>query len=229
MPIVRAFQVSHGTLAAERTADTLEDLYASPEELSALYGCEGITEGDIRFAMSLMHAHCNRPTLWPVEHETGILRVDPSRQQLLLPLTPVIQLTRIAGRFAMGRRDRQATNQMYFGYTAALSLLTSPPQWSTIDPTSCEVEPATGALWLATSQFLVPFNQIKVSYIAGYIEIPARVKACLALLINEVHAKGVSDRVKYTAGRVMRQYASTSFISPQVAQLLAPFVVQELA
>ena len=229
MPIVRSFQISHGSVAAERTPDTPEDLYATPTELSALFGCDGVDEGDIRFAMSLIHAHCNRPTLWPVEHETGILQIAADRQQTRVPITPVIRLLDVSGRFAMGRRDRQSVNQQYFGYTAALSLLSSPPRWTTINPDACEFEPATGVVWLATSQFLTPFNQIKLSYIGGYIEIPFRVKSCLALLINEVHAKGVSDRTKYTAGRVTRQYASTSFISPQAAQFLAPFVIQDLA
>lgn len=229
MPIIRAFQISHGAIAGERTPETLEDLYVSPSELASLYGCEGITEGDIRFAMALIHSHCNRPSLWPVEHETPTIQIAPERQQTRLPLTPVLQLTRVAGRFAMGRRDHQALTQVYHSYAAALSLLSAPAPFVEVNVNHCELEPATGALWIATSQFLLPFNQIKVRYIGGYVEIPDRAKAALALLINEVHAKGVSDRVRYAVGRVVRQYATPSFMSPQVQALLAPFVVQELA
>ena len=229
MPILRSFQVSDGVVAAERTPDQPEDLYASPTELSSLFGCDTITEEDIRYAQGLIQAHCNRPTLWPCLYETPILQIPTGRQQTRLPLTPVIRIQSIAGRYNHGRRDAQSRNSVYYGYTAVLSLLASPPRWTEVPVDSCDVEPATGALYLVTGQFLLPYNEVKVRYIGGFIEIPYRIKMALATLINEVHAKGVSDRIQYSAGRVTRKYASTSFISPQVENLLAPFVIQEMA
>ena len=229
MPILRSFQVSDGVVAAERTPDQPEDLYASTTELSSLFGCETITEEDIRYAQGLIQAHCNRPTLWPCLYETPILQIPTGRQQTRLPLTPVIRIQSIVGRYNMGRRDAQSRNSAYYGYTAVLSLLAGAPHWTDVPVDSCDIEPATGVLYLVTGQFLVPYNEVKVRYIGGFIEIPYRIKMALATLINEVHAKGVSDRVQYSAGRVTRKYASTSFISPQVENLLAPFVVSELA
>ena len=229
MPILRSFQVSDGVVAAERTPDQPEDLYASPTELSSLFGCDTITEEDIRYAQGLIQAHCNRPTLWPCLYETPILQIPTGRQQTRLPLTPVIQIQSIAGRYNHGRRDAQSRNSVYYGYTAVLSLLASPPRWTEVPVDSCDVEPATGALYLVTGQFLLPYNEVKVRYIGGFIEIPYRIKMALATLINEEHAKVVSERIQKSAGRVTRKYASTSFISPQVENLLAPFVIQEMA
>ena len=229
MPILRSFQVSDGVMAAERTPDQPEDLYASPTELSSLFGCDTVTEEDIRYAQGLIQAHCNRPSLWPCLYETPILQVPTGRQQTRLPLTPVIRIDAITGRYNHGRRDAQARNSLYYGYAAVISLLSGPPQWVDVPVDSCDIEAATGVLYLVTGQFLLPYNEIKVRYIGGYIEIPYRIKMALATLINEVHAKGVSDRIQYSAGRVTRKYASTSFISPQVEQLLAPFTISELA
>ena len=229
MPIIRSFQVSDGIIAAERTPADLEDLYATPTELASLFGCDSITEADVRYAQGLIQAHCNRPTLWPCLHETSVIQIPTGRQQTRLPLTPIVQIQSIAGRYNIGRRDNQSRNQIFFGYAATLSLIATPPRWTPVPVESCDFDPATGVVYLTTGHFLVPYNEIKVLYIGGYIEIPYRVKLALATLINEIHAKGVSDRIQYSAGRVTRKYASTSFISPQIEQLLQPFVIQDLS
>ena len=229
MPIVRSFQVTNGVVAAERTPTDPEDLYASPTELASLFGCTRVTEEDIRYAQGLIQAHCNRPSLWPCVHETPIIQIPSGRQQTRLPLTPVIDLKSIVGRFNYGRRDRQFRYQPYYDYAAILSVVGGAPAWSAIPVELCDIESATGVLHLATSNFLVPYNEVKVEYVGGYIEIPYRIKLALATLINEIHAKGVSDRVQYSAGRITRKYASVSFISPQIEMLLAPFVIQEIA
>ena len=64
---LKVFNVTAGVMASEVTPDSQEGLYASPQELGGLFGCQGITEADIRFAMALIHAHCNRPSLWPTK------------------------------------------------------------------------------------------------------------------------------------------------------------------
>jgi len=61
---------------------------------------------------------------------------------------------------------------------------------------------------------------------AGYVDIPGRIKAAVAVTCNEIAAKGVADRIRYTAGSVSREYAHPSFIGEEAARLLAPFVVR---
>jgi hypothetical protein len=225
---LRAFNVSDGSIAAERAPEELEDLYSTPTELGGLFGCTP-TEEDCRFAMAMINAHCNRPSLWPTEVETGVINIPSDRQETRLPITPVIRILEAAGRYARGRRDRIGYNQIMYNYGATLlALQGAVPQWQVIDPTLISLEPATGVLYLPTGTFLFTYTQFKCRAVCGYIEIPFRVKAAMAEIINSVHAKGVSDRTRYGAGKVMRQYASDSFLTPQAKQFLQPFVVQEL-
>lgn len=226
---IKPFNVTDGIVASEITPDSPEGLYASPQELGDLFGCHGITEADIRFAMGLMHAHCNRASLWPTEVVTPSLEIPYGQQQTRLHVTPVVEVLEIAGRYGPGRRDRQGMNNMYTALNPLLILVSSgAPVWTPINLATIEYESGTGILTLPWSNMLLPYSIIRVRYIGGYITIPYRVKVAMAELINSVHAKQVSDRTRYTVGRITRQYASTTFITPMAEQLLQPFVIQGL-
>lgn len=226
---MKVFNVTDGIIASEVTPDSQEGLYASPDELGHLFGCSGITEEDVRFAMGLIHAHCNRPSLWPTEVLTPPIEIPYGRQETRLELTPIVRLLGVAGRYAQGRRDRQSVNNPYNSLNPLLLMVsTGGPIWSDIPLQTCEVDASTGILSLPWSNMLLPYGMVRVRYIGGYISMPFRVKAALAELINSVHAKQVSDRVRYTAGRITRQYASESFITPQAEAFLSPFVIRAL-
>lgn len=226
---LKVFNISDGAIASEVTPDSVEGLYASPKELGDLFGCSGITEPDIRFAMGLIHAHCNRPSLWPTEVLTSPIEIPYGRQETRLELTPIVRLLGVAGRYMQGRRDRQSVNNPYNSLNPLLLMVsTGGPIWTDIPLQACEVDSATGILSLPWSNMLLPYGMVKVRYIGGYISIPFRVKAAMAELINTVHAKQVSDRTRYASGRITRQYASDSFITPQAAAFLQPFVIHSL-
>lgn len=224
---LRSFSVSDGTIAAERAPEEAEDLYATPQELSALFGCQP-SEEDCRWAQSLINAHLNRPSLFPCELETAIITIPPDRQETRLPVTPVMRIIEAAGRYTRGRRDRIGYNQILYNYGATLlALQGAVPQWQVIDPSLISMEPATGVLYLPTGTFLWGFGAFKCRYVAGFVEIPFRVKSAMAVIINETHAKGISDRTRYTAGRVSRVYSGDTFVSKQAQILLEPFRVVE--
>ena len=88
--------------------------------------------------------------------------------------------------------------------------------------------PETGVIYIPWSIYFATYTTIRVRYLAGYVEIPARIKTAIADIINTTHAMGVSQRTSYTAGRVARRYATPSFVSPMAQQLLQPFVVQAM-
>lgn len=224
---IRAFDPSHGMVGAETTPSDQNAMYASPEELLALYQCEP-SEGDIRAAMTTIHAHCNRPSLWPTEYSFPALRIPEGRQEFRLPVTPVIKVLELSARFGYGRRDHRSMgiNASVFG--AMLLMSGGRPTWTTVDPATCEVEASTGVVFLANSLWFQPYNLVRCRVIAGYLNIPERIKLAMFEIINSFHAKGVSDRIAYGVGRVTRRYASDSFITPFAKELLAPFVVQSL-
>jgi hypothetical protein len=69
---------------------------------------------------------------------------------------------------------------------------------------------------------------VRITYVAGLLDIPPRVKLGLVEIINTLHNKGQSDRTAYAVGRVSRKYASDSFVTPMAKQLLAPWCITSL-
>ena len=227
MRFLRSFNVSDGSIAAERAPEEQEDLYATGQELAGLFGCEP-SDADIRFAMAIINAHCNRPSLWPCEIDSNTITIPSDRQETRLPITPVIRILEAGGRYSRGRRDRIGYNNVLYNYGATLlALQGAVPQWQPIDVSLISVDAATGVVWMPTGTMLWAFGQFRCRYIAGYVEMPYRTKAAIAEIINNVKARGVSDRIRHTVGRVTNQFASTSFITPQVEKFLQPFVVSD--
>ena len=224
---VKTFSITDGVIASEITPDSPEGLYASPQELNQLFGCTGITEEDVRFAMGLIHTFTNRRTLWPSEYIEGPYEIPFGRMETRLHQTPVISILECAGRFSLQRRDRQGWNNMYNAWNPLLILSgTGIPQWTPLATHLVEFDPPTGIVYLPLSSMLLPYSLVRLRTIAGFISIPFSVKRALVELINTTHAKGVSDRVKYSVGRISRTYTSDSFISPLAKQMLSPLVVQ---
>ena len=222
---LRSFSVQAGMVGAETTSETPEDLYVSPEELNSLYGC-AFDASTIRAVMTLIHAYCNRSSLWPTEIDTGAIEVPPDRQETRLPVTPVLGITSMTGRYGLGRRDHQGWNAYTSNVAAYLMLVGSQQQWSPIDVNTVAFEPSTGVCWIPNSFVLARWAHVRVIYLAGFVTIPDRVKLAIVEIATNMHTKGVSDRTRYSVGRVSRSYASDSFITKTAASLLAPYVVQ---
>lgn len=228
-PMRRTFQANASVMASEPPASNTEGtLYATPEEMLALYGCS-IAEEKLRAIQSLIDAHCCRPTLWPYVYEHP-LTIPADRQETRLPVTPVITILAASGRYGYGRRDRQAYNHVYGNYNALLVLAgAAKPQWTEIDTAAIECDSATGQIYLPYSTLILPYSMVRVKYEAGWITIPARVKMAIAEISNTMAQKGSSDRIRYSVGRVSRSFSGDSFVSADAKRYLEPFVVHSLA
>ena len=224
----RTFQVSDGVTAAETTPE-IEALYLRPEEAQAIFGCT-VTEEQARYIQAVINAYCNRTSLWPTEVETGPMRVPSDRQEIRVPVLPVIRVLAAAGRYGLQRRDRQGWNSFAYGLSPILALnAAARPQWTTIDVESIELSPAEGLVFLPFSSMLAPYSYVRLRYLAGLIDMPHRVKAAAVEIANAMGAMGVSHRTRYSVGRVSRQFSSPTFVTPLAAQMLQAYVVSEYA
>lgn len=224
---LRGFNVNHGTLG-DAAPEGVDDLYVTPEEAGSLFGCQ-LSEQDIRAAMTLINSYCNRPSLLPCEFDSGLIELPYDRQETRLPITPVISITDGAGRFGLGRRDRQGFNAFNTGLVASyMVLLGGVPQWQPIDLRQIELDSGTGIVYIPSTIVFTRFSVVRFRYIAGLLTIPDRIKLAVFEISSNMHAKGISDRTRYSVGRVSRTYASDTFITKQAAVLLEPFRVMSL-
>lgn len=224
---LRGFQVNHGTLG-DAAPEGVDDLYVTPDETEQLFRCR-LSEQDIRAAMALINSVCNRPSLFPCEFDSGPIELPYDRQETRLPVTPVIKVTDASGCFGMGRRDRQGFNAYQSGLVASyLVLIGGAPAWQDIPLGQITFDSGTGIIYVPNTFVLARYSTVRFRYIAGLLTIPYNIKFKCFDLVNNMHAKGVSDRIRYSVGRVSRTYASDSFITPLTRQMLQPYIVQSL-
>ena len=223
------YAITPGVANAETTPQDADALYVSTEELSQLYGCEP-SEADIRAAMVVAHAYLNRPSLWPTPYTLDI-RMPSGRNETRLPITPVLQILEAMSRYAPGRRDNQRAPAGVGGYGdyGTYLMLTNGGQdpWTALDVRQMYVDSATGMVTLPNT-LLMPLSQLRITFVAGLLHIPDRIKLALFEIINTFHTKGQSDLTRTSIGRVSKTYASNSMLTPLARQLLDPWVVVTL-
>lgn len=202
-----------------------DQVYVTPQELEQSYGLSA-SEQEIRIATVLVNEYCNRKTLWPAEYEQR-LTMPNDRTQAVLAVRPVIRIISAAGRYSHGRRDRRSVNQTA-NYLATIAAFGPPTMFTEIDVNNIEFYGPTGEVWFPTGLFLVGYGEVQIKYVAGFVDIPERVKLAVAMLINAICTKGEPDRVDFTSGRVSRRFATPSFFSRDIRNLLAPFQVRSL-
>ena len=215
---------SPGVTSNDQYPENEDQLYVTPSELASKLGFSA-TEQQIRFAMSLLNGHCNRRTFWPSEYKER-LTLPSDRLEARVSYTPVIKLIDAKGRYGYGRRDKRTMNMINYDYVAALAVFGNPPRFTNIDVNQISFYEATGEMWFPTGLFLIGFSEVEVTYVAGFVEIPARIKSALAMIVNSVCTKGIGDRTSYSVGRVSRTFATPSFIDHDVEMLLEPLVIR---
>lgn len=214
-----------GVIANEATPETL-DLYVTPADLSTLYGlC--VEEQDVRAAMTIIHAHTNRPSLWP-ERYSERLTIPDGYNVARCSARPVAELLGVRGRYAPGRRDQRSTLPLGMDYYAALAVLGTGTTWQTIDVEAVDVDVASGELVLPVGFLPVWYTEVQVEYMAGFVRTPDRVKLAVAEIINSIRSRGASDRTFYAVGKIQSTWAGTGYLSIEARRLLAPYVVQAL-
>jgi len=217
--------LNHPGIITDDMFHTEDELYVTPAKLEERYGITA-SQQQINMAMVIMHDYCNRRTLWPSEFQQKIT-LPRDRSTAVVSVRPIIKIIEAKGRYTRGRRDSQ--NRSYpTDYLSLAAILGSASTWQDINPSDVDFYGPTGELWLPNSIYLVPYGEIMLTYLAGYIQIPEKVIAALALIVNSVCSKGEGDMIAYTSGRVSRRFATPSFITSDIKRMLSPFVVRSL-
>lgn len=218
--------LNHPGLITDDYLHQEDELYIDSSSLEERYGITA-TDAQIRLAMVILHDHCNRRTLWPSEYMQRI-SMPADRVTSRLAVRPVLSIVEAKGRYTFGRRDRQLKQNNPAGYIAITALIGTSSSWVDIDTATIDFYGPTGEIWVPTGLFLSPYGELQISYMAGYVNIPEKAVAALALIVNSVCSKGSGDMIAYTAGKVSRRFQTASFIDKDIKRMLAPFVVHSL-
>jgi hypothetical protein len=204
--------------------------YLEPADY-ANYGLPAGTTGDwITAATALINSHCRRPDLHVVQYIER-LRVTAGAQTVLLsylPLTPLapatLPIVGINGRYARPRRG-EILNEAMSEIVSAFAL---PGQWTAIDPTLVDFDPATGELTLPWNVLGLPFNEVQVTYTAGLTMIGDDVKSACAQIVCNAQATPALNASMSKIDTMQVKYFSSSLIDETVQMWLKPYVANKL-
>ena len=206
--------------------------YLDPTEYEN-YGIEAATPASwVAAASSMIDAHCRRTTLGAAQY-TERLRLAPGRnsvQLTYLPLaTPQGQNSPIAsarGRYATPRRgDDLTTWDMTQQVAAAFAL---PGTWIDIDVSHMDCFADTGEVsWMANPLGL-QFQEIEITYAAGFATIPDPIKFACAQIVRNAQATPALNVRANTVNSLHLEYFADTLVDSSVQAMLAPYVAQKV-
>jgi hypothetical protein len=189
------------------------------------------TTGDwITAATALINSHCRRPDLNVVEYIERS-RITAGVQTVLLsylPLAPLAPATSpivsINGRYARPRRGEMLNEVM----SQVVSAFALPGQWTSIDPTLVDFDPATGELTLPWNVLGLPYNEAQVTYTAGLATIGDDVKSACAQIVRNAQSTPALNASMSKIDTMQIKYFSSSLIDETVQEWLRPYVANRL-
>ena len=204
--------------------------YLTPDEYEA-HGLEATTSPAwIASASALIDAHCRRPTL-DVAQYRECARLDCGRNTSrlsYLPLATVAPATHpfitVRARYGVPRRGEALADAAY-DIAQAFSL---PGSWTTLDPATIEFNVETGEITLSPNPLGLGFNELDVTYIAGFSEVPNALKVACAQIVRNAQATPALNIRAGSLDRMRLEYFADTLVDATVHKLLAPYVAQKL-
>ena len=201
--------------------------YLLPTEY-AQYGLTSDTTDDwITMASSLMEAHCRRTSLLATQYVER-MRLTSGAQTVRLSYAvkdaPIVLVT-VRVRYGRPRRG-----EMMDPFREQIAWAFSLPggSWSSLDVTTIDVNPATGELTFPENFLGLNYNEVEITYTAGFVTIPPAVKVACAQIVKNAQSMPSSNVKSNKMDTLQMEYFSGSLIDAQVQMLLRPYLAQRI-
>jgi hypothetical protein len=190
----------------------------------------GTTADWITAATALINSYCGRPDLNVVQYVERLRVVAGAHTVLLsyLPLNPLAPATSpmvsVQGRYTWPRRGEMLpapVSEMVWAFAL-------PGQWTAIDPTLMDFDPATGELTLPWNVLGLPYNEVQVTYTAGLATIGDDIKSACAQIVRNAQAAPALNASVTRVDTMWMKYFSSSLVDETVQAWLNPYVAKRL-
>jgi hypothetical protein len=201
--------------------------YLDPTEY-AIYGLDAATDQSwITAASAIIDAHCRRATLAVNQYEER-LKMPPELNTVRLSYLPLVTvppattpIVTLQGRYAIPRRGEWPFPEMSLEFALVFSL---PGQWNTIDPTTIDIWETGGELTFPVNALGLLFNEVDVTYNAGWTTIPTPVQVACAQIVKNAQATPGLNVKSSKIDRMRLDYFGSTLMDEMVQSLLAPYV-----
>jgi hypothetical protein len=206
--------------------------YLSDSEYES-YGMEPATaESLVAAASTLIDTYCRRPT-FALSQYTERIRIAPGRNDLRLTYLPLAipqggtsPLISGRARYAMPRRGEDTTLcDMMFQIATAYQL---PGTWIDVDVSTFDYFADTGEVSWLSNPLGLAFNEMELTYAAGFAQIPDPVKFACAQIVRNAQANPALNVKAGTLTAMRLEYFSDSLLDSTVQTMLAPYAAQKV-
>jgi hypothetical protein len=190
----------------------------------------GTTTDWITAATALINSYCRRPDLNVIQYTERLRLTSGSQTALLsyLPLAPLgaatTPLASIKGRYTKPRRG-ELPNDPLLEIAQVFSL---PGQWTAINPDSVDYDSVTGELTLPWNVLGLPYNEVAVTYTAGFATIGDDVKTACAQIVRNAQSTPALNASKTKIDTMQMEYFSSSLVDETVQAWLRPYIANRL-
>lgn len=206
--------------------------YLSPSEYET-YGIEATTPpACVAAASAVIDGYCRRPTLGVAQYSERLRIVIGSNTVRLsyLPLIVVAPassaIVAARARFGLPRRgEREFTDELAEVVALAFAI---PGTWTDLEPASMDVAADIGEVTFAINALGIPFNDIEITYTAGFVTVPDVVKFACAQLVRNAQATPALNVRAGSLDRMQLEYFSDTLLDETVRRLLFPYVAQKV-
>lgn len=207
--------------------------YLDPTEYVA-YGLTADTTDDwIAMASALIDAHCRRPSLLVTQYVER-MRLTAGSQSVRLSYLPLAQLAAatsplVGVRVRYGRPRRGEMSQIQDPMLAQVAQAFGiPGSWSALDLTNVDLDSITGEVTFPMNLLGLNYNEVEVTYTAGFAVVPPVLKIACAQIVNNAQATPAMNVKGSKMDTLQMQYFAGSLVDPNVQSLLVPFVAQRI-
>jgi hypothetical protein len=206
--------------------------YLSDSEYES-YGMEPSTaESLVTAASTLINTYCRRKTFAVAQYVERI-RLAPERNNLRLTYLPLAiaqgnnsPLISGRARYGMPRRGEDTTlSDMLLQIATAYQL---PGTWIDVDVSTFDYFAETGEVtWLGNPLGLA-FNEMELTYTAGFAQIPDPIKFACVQIVRNAQANPALNVKAGTLNQMRLEYFSDTLLDTTVQTMLAPFAAQKV-
>jgi len=206
--------------------------YLSDSEYES-YGMEPATADSLVAAAStLINTYCRRPTFAIMQY-TERIRIASGRNDLRLTFLPLAipqgstsPLVSGRARYAMPRRgDDTPLWDMMYQVAMVYSL---PGTWVNLDVSNFDYFAETGEVsWLGNPLGLA-FNEMELTYTAGFGQVPDPIKFACAQIVRNAQANPALNVKAGTLNAMRLEYFADTLLDTTVQTMLAPFAAQKV-
>lgn len=194
------------------------------------YGLDAaVPDAWIKMASTLIDAHCRRPTLSVAQYTERVRVLPGARTTRLsyLPLATVAPATgpvvNARGRFAQPRRGE--VNEFMESIAMAMGI---PGSWTTIDPATFDTFADTGEVNTISTVLGFTFDELELTYNAGWAELPESIKHACAQIVRNAGATPALNVKSNQVDNLRVDYFRDSLMDDCVREMLAPYVAQKV-